>query len=177
MLSTERFEQYRDLYKHHRPQALPKLIIHGPDKLPDGTVVPGTGCPVLIAAIPKANHYPFGMPGKDPEDVDKTHFKGMDSLDAWRYGETGLRNPQFVEPFDEMRERLFARMEEDYPGAPITIRDKILMNQILESREKYRAGNGRPMIIPRKGRSTRYRSWLATERRKDDDQPLDFLPN
>jgi len=76
-----------------------------------------------------------------------------------------------------MRERLFARMEEDYPGAPITIRDKILMNQILESREKYRAGNGRPMIIPRKGRSTRYRSWLATERRKDDDQPLDFLPN
>jgi hypothetical protein len=176
-LSLERYEQYRSLYKNYKPEALPKLIIHAPDLLPDGTPVPGTGCPQLIAAIPKANHYPLGQPGKSPEDVDKTHFKGMDCLDSWRYGETGLRNPQFNEPFDEMRERLFAQMEQDRPDIEITVRDKILMNQILESREKYRQGSRRPVIIPRKGRSSRYQQWITTERARDQDEPLDFLPN
>ena len=52
-LSIDRWQEYEDIYKHYKPEALPKLLIHGPLKDTNGTVVPGTGCPASSRPSPK----------------------------------------------------------------------------------------------------------------------------
>lgn len=69
--SPAKYQEYLALFDT-KAEILPQLVIHG-DK-----------CPELVRAIPLAV---ANDPDKgDPEDVDKRHFKGMDSIDSLRYG-------------------------------------------------------------------------------------------
>jgi hypothetical protein len=168
-ISTAKWEAYEELYKKYKPEVLPKVLIVGPAKDPKGKDVPGTGCPQLIAAIPKARHYPPDQPGKDPEDVDKTHFVGMDFLDGWRYGMMGKLEVVPEEPYNSMRDRVLAQALQATPE--METNDKIWLNMMLEAREArgLRGKFTQPLIIPRKSRGRRYQKWLQDRKEAEVD--------
>ncbi len=77
------YAQYMRMFSKE-PEVLPRLQI--------------IGCPRLVDAIPKAR---ANDPDKgDPEDIDKKHFEGMDSLDALRYLVFAYKVHPIQEPFD-----------------------------------------------------------------------------
>lgn len=77
------WRQYMAYHQNKHLVQLPKLqILLG---IPDSPI---PGCPELVKALPKARHAEKG----NPEDVDKTHFDGMDSIDSLRYLAIGYRD-------------------------------------------------------------------------------------
>jgi hypothetical protein len=89
------------------------------------------GCPRLIEAIPKAIHSEL-----NPEDVSKKHFRGMDSLDAWRYLMMAIREVGTWEPKEVWMERKMAELRHMNPKA--TTRDMIHYNMEIEGEWKDR---------------------------------------
>jgi hypothetical protein len=169
----DQYELYESFYANLQLPTLPKLIIHGPAKLkngiydPSGEDVQSTGCPRLIDAIPKARHYPLDSPGKSPEDVDKTHFKGMDSLDSWRYLEMGLTETLPEEPYESFRDRNvesailhLQATAQLTPGQSPDGRTLVMMNRILEANWANRTSSGQMFNIPRKSRARHHKAFL-----------------
>jgi hypothetical protein len=103
--SQSKFLEYMAVFQRAE-EVLPRLVIHG-DR-----------CPELIAAIPLAR---ANAPDKgDPEDIDKKHFDGMDSLDALRYLLYSAKDIAVLEPF----ESFFAkRIAATIPGGDIAALD------------------------------------------------------
>jgi hypothetical protein len=62
-------------------------------------------CPRLLSAIPKAIHS-----DKKPEDVDDTHFHGMDCIDSCRYLLGGMRDePGSTAPYSVQEEKALVK--------------------------------------------------------------------
>lgn len=95
-------------------------------------------CPRLVSAIPKAIH-----DDKNPEDIDKTHFHGMDSLDSCRYLLGGMRDePASTAPFSIQEQKAldsaFRRNPSISPDDLIRVRDTF--RQDWEERQ--------PLLLP-----------------------------
>jgi hypothetical protein len=146
--SPDQYEVYTEIYRHQRPEILPKLQIL-------------STCSRLIDAIPKAKHYPLDA-NKSPEDVDKTHFRGMDSLDAWRYLEMGIEDSFPEEPFEVFRDRRLDQIISTRPDA--TTRDLVLANLTLEQEWKGKASDIAIFNSPRKSRPSRHRAYINSLR-------------
>lgn len=143
--SQERFITYvRTFESSDRLESLPMLQIWSPTP----TTGEFLGCPRLIEAIPKARH---AEPPQNPEDIDKAHFRGMDSLDSWRYLVMGLQQSTPEEPFESYRERAVTKFIAANPAA--TTADLIWQNRHLEAKWKEeKSGGQRNMSITRKAR-------------------------
>lgn len=83
-----KYQEYAKLFVP-KNEVLPRLKIHF-DK-----------CPKLVMAIPLAKMNDPDRRGGDPNDIDKAHFEGMDSLDSLRYGLMGYRSMDIMEPKEE----------------------------------------------------------------------------
>lgn len=141
----DKYEEYQGLYRYQKPEVLPKLQIWD-------------CCPILISAIPKARHYPLDSPGKDPEDVCKDHYKGMDSLDSWRYLEMGLVETFPDEPWESYLDRSLQSALDHDPS--MALRDKVMFNRVLES-EFLSKQLPATISIPRKALRRQRASFLA----------------
>lgn len=154
--NPDQYEVYTRIYQSYRPEVLPKLQIWD-------------CCPRLIQAIPKARHYAIDSPGKSPEDVDKTHFTGMDSLDMWRYLEMGLEESFAEEPYESFRDRRMDQISMHHPEDGLTTRDRVMAHMAIEHQW---AGGGAgksstAMILanaPRKSRRKKHEEYLARVR-------------
>lgn len=157
--STKKFEEYVSQFSREAPDpAIPILQIIGPDDQNLG------GCPHLITALQKAVHSE-----KDPDDIDKSHFKGMDSLDAARYLMMGMREEVVPIPFEGFRELEYQRLltqsgAKDISDLPFDAR--LWLNRTIESKwnESHVPLSSPPPIAP-----TRRRRWESrqAERRPD----------
>lgn len=96
-------------------------------------------CPRLLEAIPYAQ-----CDDRNPEDVSKTHFRGADSLDAWRYLIVGTQSPP-PEPTPE--ERVEMEMSRALAGDPSMSRHQayeMRQHLIHEAREADTEERGDP---------------------------------
>ena len=153
LFDQDKYEEYERLYRLIKVESLPKCLILWEKGRTD------LGCPRLVEAIPKARHYPMDQPGKDPEDVDKHHFRGMDSLDSWRYLEVGINELQMDEPYESWRDRSVGRIVQAEPD--LEYRDKVMINRMLESAwEERNRGAAATLIIPRKSSRKRHEAWV-----------------
>jgi hypothetical protein len=138
-----RHEEYMRLYRNQFVEVLPRIQFW--QASPD--LGPLWGCPRLIQAIPLARH--AEGPGKNPEDIDKTHFKGMDSLDSWRYLMMGQQETVVEEPFESYRNRQVAAFRVANPHADAN--DLVWINRGLEAQwEEERRGQLGIFTMPRK---------------------------
>ena len=86
-------------------------------------------CPRVIGALPVAIH-----DDKNPEDVDKSHFTGMDSLDALRYLLLSFKiGEDQVIPEEYIRTKEFSDFLAHNPQA--TTQDKIMWNRARDDKE------------------------------------------
>jgi hypothetical protein len=109
-------------------------------------------CPRLIAAIPAAQHDP-----KSEEDIEKTHFTGMDCLDAWRYLLMGLQQSPSEVPWEARRDRSVREYRSLHPNA--SMNDLVMFNRQLEAREAESA----PTSYARLGRRATVKRRLLKE--------------
>lgn len=103
-------------------------------------------CPKLISAIPSAVH-----DEKNPEDVDKTHFDGMDELDALRYMLLGLESGVGIEePFAEWKAKTIRDWERRNPDAGAG--DRRWLDYYIEDQEAEQYG-GESFSLERSSRA------------------------
>lgn len=106
-------------------------------------------CPRLIEAIPKAIHST-----EDPNDIDKGHFLGHDSLDSLRYLMAGIRDagpskmPQHLE-----REHLLMQAHKRMPH--LTTADMIWISRGIEERQAQEAQSEDGFTFTRASRAGR----------------------
>lgn len=86
-------------------------------------------CPRLVEAIPIAQH-----DEKNPEDVSKAHFRGMDYLDSWRYLLLGLRDGDVEPPPQEARRMAVEQWRLENPSA--TGMDMVSMHRQMEAEDR-----------------------------------------
>jgi hypothetical protein len=86
-------------------------------------------CPRLLAAIPRAQ-----ADDKNPEDVNKKHFTGADSLDAWRYLVVGFRDDPSPIPPEVQKMHAIEAFKATNPN--YTFDDLVMFNMALEAAEK-----------------------------------------
>lgn len=137
-----KFGEYAKLFQP-RKEILPKLRIYG-DK-----------CPRLVAAIPLARMNDPSRRGGDPNDIDKAHFDGMDSIDSLRYGLMGFRTMVRPMPREEFIRR---HMEKYTPANPANTDMRwIAMKVEKDYKDKYE-GDGKPIYFHRSAsRAGRFR--------------------
>ncbi len=108
-------------------------------------------CPRLIEAIPKAVHSE-----EDPNDIDKIHFLGYDSLDSLRYLMSGIRDMKpTAMPRALERERILTEARTRNPT--LTTADMIWISKGIEEREAAEDQNGEGFCLGRGARASRYR--------------------
>lgn len=109
-----------------------------------------TDCETLINAIPKAIHSET-----DPEDIDKTHFLGMDSLDSLRYLMTGIRdNPISKMPSQLRKESRIAEALKRNPT--LTTQDLIWIASSIEENISSEEKGAESFSLGRSARAIRY---------------------
>lgn len=113
-------------------------------------------CPRLIEAIPLAQH-----DDKNPEDVDKKHFKGMDSLDAWRYGFLGLTENPLPIPVEAQRAMAIAAFKQQKPNWSLD--DLMALNRYMDSQEE------KEVAYAKLGRRASSRRQLLNAKERSED--------
>lgn len=109
-------------------------------------------CPRLIEAIPKAIHSE-----ENPDDIDKGHFLGYDSLDSLRYLMSGIREQKpTAMPRQLDRERQLSEARRRNPE--LTTADMIWIARGIEDRESAEDANADGFCLGRGARGSRYRS-------------------
>lgn len=145
--STEKAVEYLEAY-NHSTSTYPQLQIWEDH------------CPHLISAIPRAVH-----DDKNPEDVAKKHFDGMDELDALRYMALGLDDGVGVDaPFEEFKAKAIQNWERNHPGA--TTQDRVFLHDWLTEREQKQFSGGESFNVGREARSGRRsarRQWASLD--------------
>lgn len=131
---TEKYLEYWELFRDRRRETLPRLQIFD-------------CCSTLIASIPKAVH-----DEKKVEDVNKNHFKGMDSCDALRYLLIGFRDEAPQEPFEAYRDRKMEEVARQNPN--YTASDLRWVQDWTQKEWKERRG-GAPIPFIRRSRLLR----------------------
>lgn len=106
-------------------------------------------CPRLIDAIPKAIHSE-----ENPEDCDKAHFTGYDSLDSCRYLMAYLRDEQPTSPPWEL-ERERKRQEALKRNPTLTVQEMIYLSQQLDEEHNLEVKAGDGFVMGRSSRATR----------------------
>ena len=135
--SQSKYNQYMEMFR--KPdEVLPKLWIHG-DK-----------CPRAVMAIPLAQAQD---PDKgDPEDVDKRHFKGMDSIDSLRYGLFMHKFLQQTEPFEQYLAKHMAKHAAPGGLDAMSGQSKIMMARKAEADyARMTSAHGQPIYWSRSG--------------------------
>lgn len=108
------------------------------------------GCPALIQAIPQAIH-----DEKRVEDVAKTHFEGLDSLDACRYLLQGVKALEHVRmPPETERLQAISRFKASNPH--YTFNDLCQINMTMEMKQKQQRQNQINFRTPRRARALRH---------------------
>lgn len=139
------YNAYLKLFQR-KQETLPKLLIVGPPRSPDGRVVQktGLGCERLIQAIPKAIR-----DETNPEDVTKKHVQGAsDWWDCLRYVCLTFRNQAMPEPFQAVVQRRIEEVRQSNPT--VDTNDLIWLNRSLEAKRD-EAKKVQPIHVIRSG--------------------------
>jgi len=128
------FNQYMNEMAKQRLEVLPRLQIWD-------------NCVRLIQAIPLAK-----KDERHPDVVDKTHFRGMDLLDAWRYLLMGMNERKVgeKEPLEVAIEREFElnlHKSEQRTGKGMDINQMIQMRAFIESDMRRQRGKDKGMPV------------------------------